>query len=499
MIVNIYSPKTIIVVFFVVFLASCLVYQAFFLSERNELCAERAMREIWNSQEDFRKENVNGHYASTVSKLGILRGDLSVMNWHSAPNCKCGYRFEMVRSSPMEMQSGATCTTWSATAWPLRYTRGGRNTFYIDESGKVWAGDIEGMPGFPVTVTPRLLSELSDDLGSQILKREKEALYIIERIRDRRMMEVLFLNYHALSTRMKAKALSIIDGVAQDDVPAIRIGVRALMDSPERSQDEQMECLIAAINALSSGGNPNSTPVIQAFVFDFKKLLAATSENPEEIVLGPAETDVAVRLLNAKYRNVRLAGIDLATRYASEDPEPVIRAIVPLLGNEDEVVSKAATDFLQDNLLSALPYILGELDNKEYRTRMGILNLLKKVREPSAIIPLVAYLNTENEKDEKILEEIAAIFANIDTKESGEQFADALDRGQIPLTKRTIFNLCQMDTPEALDYMKKLGQRIDLPKEQAQMIQGCVFRKTPYGKRDPKDFKRLYDRPISEP
>lgn len=101
---------------------------------------------IERAQKDYLKDSPSQSYAKTFEDLGTGQGagNVGFIDPRIASGEFNGYYIEMVSGAP---NSNDQITTWSATAYPIRYNVTGRRSFYVDQTGIFRAVEINGHKG----------------------------------------------------------------------------------------------------------------------------------------------------------------------------------------------------------------------------------------------------------------------------------------------------------------------------------------------------------------
>ncbi|MFC1850922.1 hypothetical protein ACFL27_12070 [candidate division CSSED10-310 bacterium] len=105
-----------------------------------EIFVNNSLGRIWRFQKDYYKKS--GRYHKNLMDIWEVRNKTrgDSLDPYLAAGNKYGYNYHMVIDT-------VSHTTWTAAAWPVSYGITGYKSYFINETGKIRAGDNKGLKG----------------------------------------------------------------------------------------------------------------------------------------------------------------------------------------------------------------------------------------------------------------------------------------------------------------------------------------------------------------
>lgn len=115
-----------------------------------ELSAQMYLGSLHAAQKEYSKEANPASYAGTIPEIlsdqvDDIDGAFRFGTTLGRP--LEGYQIDMQPGGTQEYRGATVHTAWSAAAWPVNYGETGKISFYIDETGILRSGDLEGQRG----------------------------------------------------------------------------------------------------------------------------------------------------------------------------------------------------------------------------------------------------------------------------------------------------------------------------------------------------------------
>jgi hypothetical protein len=143
-ILDMLKSKKLYISIFTIFIIITIFKNTFRCEDRrmaSTACAFGVLIEIFESQEKYKIFNNHQGYAGSFRDLeNLLDSRLLPL---ITKNSYCGYNFKILHGK----KNGIYYQTWGVSCWPKEFETSGMISLYIDQTGIIRQGEINGKPG----------------------------------------------------------------------------------------------------------------------------------------------------------------------------------------------------------------------------------------------------------------------------------------------------------------------------------------------------------------